>query len=752
MRFSDTLLDEIRSKVKISDVIGWAVEWDKNKTNYAKGDYWACCPFHAETTPSFHCEDDKGRYHCFGCKASGDIFTFLVENNGMSFPDAVYMLAEQAGVHIENARPRETDKAQRTNDAPPDRHPDDPGPGFHNDDQPREKSSSKNKLGKIVKIYEYTDERGEYLFEVVRYEPKTFRQRIKDPSEKSGYKWTIKDARQVPYRLPEVIEAIRRGEKIHIMEGEKDVDNAWDVGIPATCNAAGSGKWPEGLIPFFEGARVVLVRDNDQSGFDHCEVVGKALRGVAKSLEVVDVPGVPNKGDFTDWLELGYDPAHWYDIEAKTWTEHFESRFHAVPWAELDDPGPEHEWLVKDVLTRGERSMTAGASQSGKSFLILDMALSIARGVDWMGKRTLKGGVIYQAGEGGKGLKKRVRAYRQRNDLTLDDDLPFVLLPAAIDLFANDDHTDQMIEEVSHWADTFSDPLELVVIDTLSAATPGANENTSEDMGKVLARCAKIAEAVQAHVMLVHHMNADGTKARGHTSIFANLDNVLIIRKVDNSQDRIPVLDRHGDAVIDEAGNPKILTRDIREVVVDKQKDGENGETFRFVLAGVELGIDAYGDKITSCVVEEPSSGASVAPRPLGDNLRLSVTQRLYMQALEAAIEEYGTNPPQDWGMSRSVKVVDAKRVATAYRRMSFEGDAHTDDKARTKAVTKTITTAGNALLAAKLIGREGNLLWITGRKSRAKQNYRADESEGQNSQDMFRDEPAPHPDDDIPI
>ena len=82
MKFSPTFLDEIRARVSISSVVGRRVAWDRRKSNPGRGDLWACCPFHNEKTPSFHVEDRKGRYHCFGCKASGDIFTFMVEKDG----------------------------------------------------------------------------------------------------------------------------------------------------------------------------------------------------------------------------------------------------------------------------------------------------------------------------------------------------------------------------------------------------------------------------------------------------------------------------------------------------------------------------------------------------------------------------------------------------------------------------------------------------------------------------------------------
>ena len=98
MRFSNAFLDEIRDRVSISDVIGRRVTWDRKKTNVSRGDYWACCPFHGEKSPSFHCENRKGRYHCFGCGVSGDHFRFLTDLEGLSFPEAVQQIADLAGV------------------------------------------------------------------------------------------------------------------------------------------------------------------------------------------------------------------------------------------------------------------------------------------------------------------------------------------------------------------------------------------------------------------------------------------------------------------------------------------------------------------------------------------------------------------------------------------------------------------------------------------------------------------------------
>ncbi len=118
MRFPPAFLDEVRSRVPISAVVGQRVTWDRRKTNAARGDWWACCPFHGENTPSFHCEDKKGRYHCFGCGVSGDQFRFLTELDGSSFPEAVERVAEMAGLPLPARDPgaerRERERASLT--------------------------------------------------------------------------------------------------------------------------------------------------------------------------------------------------------------------------------------------------------------------------------------------------------------------------------------------------------------------------------------------------------------------------------------------------------------------------------------------------------------------------------------------------------------------------------------------------------------------------------------------------------------
>ncbi|PZO66559.1 MAG: DNA primase [Paracoccus denitrificans] len=105
-------LDELRARVPISRIVGRRVTWDLRKSNQAKGDWWAPCPFHGEKTPSFHVDDQKGFYYCFGCHAKGDALNFLREAEGMAFMDAVAVMASEAGMQM----PERTPEAQRQTD------------------------------------------------------------------------------------------------------------------------------------------------------------------------------------------------------------------------------------------------------------------------------------------------------------------------------------------------------------------------------------------------------------------------------------------------------------------------------------------------------------------------------------------------------------------------------------------------------------------------------------------------------------
>ena len=108
-------LDELRSRLTLSQVVGRKVTWDARKSNMAKGDYWAPCPFHQEKSPSFHVDDRKGFYYCFGCHAKGDALTFVKETENLSFIEAVELLAREAGMVMPARDPQDVQRTDTRN-------------------------------------------------------------------------------------------------------------------------------------------------------------------------------------------------------------------------------------------------------------------------------------------------------------------------------------------------------------------------------------------------------------------------------------------------------------------------------------------------------------------------------------------------------------------------------------------------------------------------------------------------------------
>ncbi|MCI0458977.1 MAG: hypothetical protein L0Z62_18620 [Gemmataceae bacterium] len=164
------------------------------------------------------------------------------------------------------------------------------------------KASSKPR----VVTYDYRDEQGTLLYQVQRFEPgfkgekKTFRQRR--PNGK-GWVHSLGNVRRVLYRLPELL-AADPSRLVFVCEGEKDVDTLLDLGLVATTNAQGAGKWRPEYSPFLAGRPVVILPDNDRPGREHARQVAEALKNVAASVGILELPGLPEKADVTDWLGL----------------------------------------------------------------------------------------------------------------------------------------------------------------------------------------------------------------------------------------------------------------------------------------------------------------------------------------------------------------------------------------------------------------------------------------------------------------
>jgi putative DNA primase/helicase len=166
--------------------------------------------------------------------------------------------------------------------------------------------------GVVSKEYSYYDCDGHLVFAVDRIEEfdgvtrkKTFRQKRPDPEREERWLYNIEGVQPIPYKLFTLTEAIADEQTVFIVEGEKCVDALVAIGVRATTNAGGAGKWRDELTAYFKDADVVLVPDNDDAGWQHINKVGAALTGVAKRIRVLVLPDLRTKGDVVDWLAAG---------------------------------------------------------------------------------------------------------------------------------------------------------------------------------------------------------------------------------------------------------------------------------------------------------------------------------------------------------------------------------------------------------------------------------------------------------------
>lgn len=248
----------------------------------------------------------------------------------------------------------------------------------------------------IDAVYDYRDENGRLVFEVVRMHPKTFRQRRPDGS--GGFTWSVDRSLWVPYRLPELLAAIAAGDTVSIAEGEKDVDALHAAGHVATCNPCGAGKWPSSFARYFAGANVVIIRDKDEPGTKHARDVFKSLRHVAASIRVVEAR---IGKDAHDHLAGGFS----FEQLVQVWPDCDLRQSDVQAWKRravrlsLDTSEPLREVSHSAILARPAEPtwptglsdpraslehfrgvvLIAGAPSAGKSFLALASAIDAAR-------------------------------------------------------------------------------------------------------------------------------------------------------------------------------------------------------------------------------------------------------------------------------------------------------------------------------------------------------------------------------------
>jgi hypothetical protein len=238
------------------------------------------------------------------------------------------------------------------------------------------------------------------------------------------------------------------------------------------------------------------------------------------------------------------------------------------------------------------------------------MGLHIAMGRPWFGRSVTSGSVLYVAGEGVSGIGNRLVGFKAKHDL--GDDLPFAIVPMAVNLGPGGTDAERVISAAEAIEARTGKAVQLIVIDTLARCMGNGDENTAHDMGQFLAACDRIKQRTGATVLIVHHVGKSAQAgARGSSALVGAVDTAIEVERLESG----------------------------RVARVIKQKDGADGTEIGFDLDVVEIGQDDEGEAITTCVVRP--TGEIPKSRP-----KLTPTERRAVDVLRNALADFGEQPP----------------------------------------------------------------------------------------------------------
>lgn len=343
-----------------------------------------------------------------------------------------------------------------------------------------------------------------------------------------------------------------------------------------------------------------------------------------------------------------------------------------VPVTETSD-------FVEDLLCERQFSVVYGASNCGKTFFMLDLAMHVALGMEWRGKAVKQGGVIYAALEGGHGTKNRICAFKEHYKVTTS--IPLAVIPSSINFL--DDKQDGDIETLVNSIKAAQEKLGgviMIVIDTLARAISGGDENSSVDMGRMVATADYIRALTGAHIVFVHHSGKDDLKgARGHSSLRAAVDTEIEISRPDtNSPSTIKVV---------------------------KQREMEMVEDMAFSLNRVVLGVNGRGKDVTSCIVT-PCDIVEYVKQPV-----LNAVQTFLFEALiEAMIRDgkerniYVGQPP--------IRCVSYDELRLVMEERGYKEMMATEKKTTAEQIKSATQTARLGLKKAQRVNFDRGYIW----------------------------------------
>ena len=373
---------------------------------------------------------------------------------------------------------------------------------------------------RIVATYDYTDETGKLLFQVVRYDPKGFSQR--KPDGQGGWMWQgIPEPEKVLFNLPDVKAAIAKGETVFICEGEKDVLTLKGHGLTATTNSGGAGKWLPQYTETLMGASIVILPDQDEPGRAHALKVANALNGIVSSIRTLNLPG---HKDVTEWISSGNSKEELLELveAAPEWTPETQKTtdnliYRPVTLDEMLSLAiPERGHIIRPAFPEQGLVMVYGPRGNGKTWFVLSLAYAAATGNrvfgQWEAPQPRR--VLYIDGEmPARTIQERLASIVMGCDKEPPDPSYLQILTpdlqsAAMPNLANEAGQDAI--------QPFVEKADFIIIDNLACLARHGRENDSESWLPIQTWLLGLRRQGKT-VVVVHHAGKTGAQ-RGTSS------------------------------------------------------------------------------------------------------------------------------------------------------------------------------------------------------------------------------------------
>jgi 5S rRNA maturation endonuclease (ribonuclease M5) len=406
-------------------------------------------------------------------------------------------------------------------------------------------TSQRAKKKKRIKVaYDYLDANGELLYQVVRFDPKDFRQRR--PDGNGGWTWSLNGVQRVPYRLPELLTADKQA-TTYVAEGEKDVDRLRALGLVATTNPQGAGKWRDEFSEHLRSRHIVVVADNDEDGRQHADQVAQSLHGKAASVKVLELPHLPDKGDVADWLDAGGSAEELVRLaqEAPEWEPEDGSFYSSAPrdgvaderifkWKTAKQVAEETpkkvKWVAKPWVAKGAITEVDGRIKAaGKTTWVAHMVRKVLDGELFMGEPTTKTKVVFLTEQPPTSLRRVL----ERADLVDREDL---LILSWADTRGVDwlDVARAAVDRAIEFG------AELLVVDTLAqfAGIRGDAENSAGAAQEAMKPLQEAAANDLAVVITRHERKGGGEvgeSGRGSSAFGGAVDIILALRRAEGN-------------------------------------------------------------------------------------------------------------------------------------------------------------------------------------------------------------------------